>query len=173
MNFSNIKENRIRKKFEKSLSKQSNNRIVSQKEIISVGILTLDNTSSKINLQSEIESTLELKNAKIYSFKKFNKNDEVSFKHFSEKNLSWSGEFNEPTFQSFLEQPFDLLIGYFNEKHLFLEKAVFASKATFKAGFSDVNSKLYELEISTDLENVNQFSSELKKYLKILKKLKN
>ena len=173
MSFSNIKENRIRKKFEKSLSKQLDNRVVSQKEIVTVGILTLDDISSKINLQSEIESILEVRNTKIYSFKKFNKNDEASFKHFSEKNINWSGNFTEPTFQSFLEQPFDLLIGYFNTNHLYLEKAVFHSKATFKVGFSDVNSKLYELEVATELENVNQFSSELKKYLKILKKLKN
>ena len=79
----------------------------------------------------------------------------------------------QPNFQSFLEQPFDLLIGFFNVNNLYLEKAILQSKATFKAGFSGVNSKLYELEISSQLENVQQFSSELKKYLLILKKLKN
>ena len=66
-----------------------------------------------------------------------------------------------------------MLIGYFDHQHLYLEKAVLESKATFKVGFSKVNSKLYELEISTELENIEQFSTELKKYLQILKKLKN
>jgi hypothetical protein len=173
MNLSNLKESRLRKKFDKIVLRLQENRIVSQKEILTVGILTTESVSSKIDIQSEIEAVLGLKNSKIYSFKKFNKSDEVSFKHFSEKDINWKGEFIEPNFQSFLEQPFDLLIGYFNHNHLYLEKAVLESKASFKAGFSEVNSKLYELEISTDLENIQQFSSELKKYLQILKKLKN
>ena len=173
MNLSNLKESRLRKKFDKIVLKLQENRIVSQKEILTFGILTTESVSSKIDVQSEIEAILGLKNSKIYSFKKFNKSDEVSFKHFSEKDINWKGEFIEPTFQSFLEQPFDLLIGYFNHNHLYLEKAVLESKASFKAGFSEVNSKLYELEISTELDNVQQFSSELKKYLQILKKLKN
>ncbi|ARV14731.1 DUF6913 domain-containing protein [Polaribacter sp. SA4-12] len=173
MNLSNLKESRLRKKFDKIVSKLQENRIVSQKEIITVGILTTEAVSSKTDLQSEIEAVLGLKNSKIYSFKKFDKSDEVSFKHFSEKDINWKGKFIEPTFQSFLEQPFDLLIGYFNQHHLYLEKAILDSNAGFKAGFSEVNSKLYELEISTELENVQQFSSELKKYLQILKKLKN
>lgn len=173
MNLSNLKESRLRKKFDKTISKLQDNRVVSQKEIRTVGILTTEAVSSKIDLQSEIETILGLKNSKIFSFKKFNKSDEVSFKHFSEKDINWKGEFKEPTFQSFLEQPFDLLIGYFNHNHLYLEKAILESKAGFKAGFSDVNSKLYELEISIELENVQQFSLELKKYLQILKKLKN
>jgi hypothetical protein len=173
MNLSILKESRLRKKFDKIVSNLQGNRNVSKKEILTVGILTTELISSTIDLQSEIEGVLGLKNSKIYSFKKFHKSDEVSFKHFSEKDINWRGNFIEPTFQSFLEQPFDLLIGYFNKHHLYLEKAVLESKASFKAGFSDVNSKLYELEISTELENVQQFSSELKKYLQILKKLKN
>ena len=99
--------------------------------------------------------------------------DDVSFKHFSEKDINWKGEFVQPNFQSFLDTPFDLLIGYFSESHLYLEIAILKSKAGFKAGFSSVNTKLYDLEILEKIENSNQFFSELKKYLKILKKLKN
>ena len=54
-----------------------------------------------------------------------------------------------------------------------METAILQSNATFKAGFSGVNSDLYELEISGNNEDINQFISELKKYLQILKKLKN
>jgi len=173
MNLSKLKESILRKKFDNTVLKLQDNRIVSQKEILTVGILTTESISSTIDLQSEIETILGLKNSKLQSFKKFNKSDEVSFNYFSEKDVNWRGNFIQPTFQNFLEQPFDLLIGYFKHHHLYLEKAVLESKASFKAGFSDVNSKLYELEISTELENSQQFSSELKKYLQILKKLKN
>ncbi len=171
MSLSSLKESILKKKFDKSLSKISETRAVLQKDIKSVGILTIDEISSKIDLQSKIESILGVRNSKIYSFKKFSKSDEVSFKHFSEKDINWKGNFIQPNFLSFLEQPFDLLIGYFNENNLYLEKAVLNSNATFKVGFSKVNFKLYELEILEKLENIQQFSLELKKYLQILKKL--
>lgn len=173
MNLSSLKKSRLKKKFDKTLLNLDDNRIVSTKEILSIGILTTESVLSKIDLQSEIETVLGLRNSKIYSFKKFDKSNKVSFKFFSEKDLNWKGEFIEPTFQGFLDEPFDLLIGYFNSNHLYLEKAILESKSGFKAGFSGVNSKLYELEISTELENIEQFSTELKKYLQILKKLKN
>ena len=172
MNLSKFKESRVKSKFEKKLSKLLDNRVVSQKEIKTVGILTTDKILKEINLQSEIEAVFQLKNAKIYSFRKFNKTDSASYQHFTEKDVNWKGEFIEPTFQSFLEQPFDLIIGYFDTNHLYLEKAIFQSKATFKAGFSDVNSKLFEIEISEKVENVKPFLLELKKYLQILKKIK-
>ena len=173
MNLSKLKESRLRRKFNKILLKLQDNRAVPQKEILTVGILTSESIISEIGVQSEIETTLALNNSKLYSFKKFNKLDEVSLTCFSEKDVNWRGNFTEPNFKKFLEQPFDLLVGYFNHQHLYLEKAVLESNATFKVGFSNVNSKLYELEISTELENIQQFSSELKKYLQILKKLKN
>lgn len=173
MNLSKLKESILRKKFNDIVLKLQDNRAVPQKEILTVGILTSESISSAIDVQSEIETILGLTNSKLHSFKKFNKSDEFSLKYFSEKDVNWRGNFTEPTFKNFLEQPFDLLIGYFNHQHLYLEKAVLESKATFKVGFSKVNSKLYELEISTEIENIQQFSSELKKYLQILKKLKN
>jgi hypothetical protein len=173
MNLSKLKESRLRKKFNKIVLKLQDSRAVPQKEILTVGILTSEKISSAIDLQSEIETVLALNNSQLYSFKKFNKLDEISLTCFSEKDVNWRGNFTESNFKKFLEQPFDLLVGYFNHQHLYLEKAVLESKATFKVGFSGVNSKLYELEIATEIENIKQFSSELKKYLQILKKLKN
>lgn len=170
--FAKLKQSILEKKFDASLLKFVQNRKTSQKEILSVGILTSEEISSKNDIQKEVETLLNVRNTKIISFRKFNKLDEVSFKHFSEKDINWKGEFTQENLQSFLEQPFDLLIGYFNTNNLYLETAVLQSNATFKVGFSKVNSKLYELEISEDVFNLHQFLSELKKYLIILKKLK-
>ncbi|QNM86039.1 hypothetical protein H9W90_02675 [Polaribacter pectinis] len=170
--FAKLKQSILEKKFDASLLKFVQNRKTSQKEILSVGILTSEEISSKNDIQKEVETLLNVRNTKIISFRKFNKLDEVSFKHFSENDINWKGEFTQENLQSFLEQPFDLLIGYFNTNNLYLETAVLKSNATFKVGFSKVNSKLYELEISEDVSNLHQFLSELKKYLIILKKLK-
>lgn len=169
--FSNLKHSVIKKIFDKSLLKSIENRVVSQREVLSVGVLTTDEISSQFDIQKEIEATLKLRNVKLYSYRKFNKLDEESFKHFSENDINWRGKYTHQNLQSFLEQPFDLLIGYFNANNLYLESAVLQSKSMFKAGFSDVNSQLYELEISEKTENVFQFTSELKRYLQILKKI--
>ncbi|OAD44696.1 DUF6913 domain-containing protein [Polaribacter atrinae] len=173
MNFLKLKEARIKKKFDKNIKQVSEHRIVYQKEIKSVGILTTEIISSKIDLQAKIETVLGVRNVKIYSFKKKDKIKDTSFKYFTQKDINWSGVYIEPSFKSFLDEPFDLLIGYFKEANLYLENAVLQSNATFKAGFSEVNSKLYELEISENTEQVEAFLLELKKYLQILKKLKN
>ena len=169
----NIKESIFKKRFQKSLTNSLENRFVSNDEIVNVGILTTDEISSNFNLQEEIEKILNVKNVKIFSYRKFNKINEASFYHFSENELNWKGEIENQNLQSFLEQPFQLIIGFFNTNNLFLESAVLSSKASFKVGFSNVNSDLYDLEIAEDIKNVHQFTSELKKYLQILKKLKN
>ena len=173
MIFSNLKESSIRKKFDKNIKQLPEGRTVLQNEIKSVAILTTESISSKIALQAIIETDFKVKNVKIYSLKKLDKLEADSFKYFSTKDINWKGIYTEPSFKSFLNEPFNLLIGYFDETNLYLENAVLQSKATFKAGFSGVNSKLYELEISEKTNNVETFSSELKKYLQILKKLKN
>lgn len=66
-----------------------------------------------------------------------------------------------------------MLIGYFNKKNLYLENAVLQSKATFKVGISKVNQKLYDIEIAEVPIKTDKFLLELKKYLRILKKIKN
>ena len=171
--FNKLKQSILKKKFNASLLKFIKNREVSQKEVLSVGILTTDEISSRIEIQKEVEKLLTVRNTKIASFREFNKLDAISYKHFSENDINWKGEFTQQTLQSFLEQPFDLLIGYFNSNNLYLETAVLQSNATFKTGFSGVNSDLYELEIAGNTKDIHQFLSELKKYLQSLKKLKN
>ncbi|QTE22420.1 DUF6913 domain-containing protein [Polaribacter cellanae] len=171
MRFTKLKHNILQTKFDKALQKSTDNRMVSQKKIQSVGILTSEEIFSKLDITSIIEEVLEVRNAKIYSFRPYSKLDEFSYKHFSENDINWKGTFVQENFESFLQQPFDLLIGYFNKPNLYIESAVLQSKATFKVGFSNVNSNLFEIEISEDILHINEFTLELKKYLQIIKKL--
>lgn len=171
--FSKQKYKTLKNKFSKKVLKSAKSRIISDKKIRTVGILTTDEISSKIDLQKEIETILNLKNAKIYSYRNYNKLDTPSYKHFSENDIDWNGDYKELSFLNFLEEPFDLLIGFYNKKNLYLAYATLQSQATFKAGFSGVNSQLFELEISENIENVKEYSLELKKYLQALNKLEN
>jgi acetolactate synthase small subunit len=56
---------------------------------------------------------------------------------------------------------------------LFLESSVLQSNALFKVGISDVNQELYDIEIAETPIKTESFFLELKKYLTILRKLKN
>lgn len=171
MIFQGLKEAILKKNLNKLLSQNEINRVSSLKKIQTVGIIASEEIASKFKLQEQLELVLGLKNTKIYIFRVFSKKDEPSYQHFTNKEINFSGQFTETSFKSFLEEPLDLLIGYFNENNVFLESAVRQSKAQFKVGFSETNSKLYEIEISEKIENVKGFTSELKKYLQIIKKL--
>ncbi|MDB4048327.1 hypothetical protein N9494_03555 [Polaribacter sp.] len=171
MMFQGFKETVLKKKLNQLLSLTDNGRTPSLEKIKSIAIISTEDISSEIDLQKEIEIILEARNIKIYSLRKFNKSDGFSYKHFTKKNVNWKGQFTEDSFKCFLEEPFDLLIGYFNKNNLYLERAILESKAQFKVGFAGVNSKLYEIEISEKIQNITGFTSELKRYLQILKKL--
>jgi len=173
MNFSKLKESILRKKFQKTLINLPEVSPVSMSVIKTVGILTTDEISSNIDFKKEIELVFGLRHSKIYSFRKFDKNDSISYKHFSEKDINWQGDFVQQNIKVFLEEPFDLLIGFFESNHLYLEKAVMFSAASFKVGISGVNPKLYSLEISETTYQIQSFLRELKRYLEILKKVKN
>lgn len=171
MIFQAIKKTLLNKKLDTLLSQSDGGKTIPMHKIRSVGILTTEEISSEIDLKQEIETILKVRNARMFSLRKFSKIDEFSHKHFTEKDINWRGKFTHNSFQIFLEEPLDLLIGYFNTSDVFLESAVLQSKAQLKVGFTGANSKLYEIEILEKTANVTAFSSELKRYLQIIKKL--
>ena len=129
--------------------------------------------SNWLQLEEEIKKTLGLENVKILTFLDYDKKNHTINSYFTEKDIDWNGAIQKADFRDFLNEPFDLLIGYFDTKNIFLELAVLKSKATFKVGFSDVNQRLYDMEIAEIPSKIDNFLIELKKYLVILKKMKN
>lgn len=87
------------------------------------------------------------------------------------KEFTWRGEIQNQNAQEFLDFPFDVLIGYYKGKHEFLGAMVAQSKAKFKIGFSGADERLFDLLLTVDLQNPEAFKSEVKKYLRILKKI--
>ncbi|MFY0629335.1 MAG: hypothetical protein JXR05_03075 [Flavobacteriaceae bacterium] len=148
-----------------------NVRVASNEEIHSVGILTKDELFNELILQELVTEKLALRNPKIYSYRKYNKNDEKSYKHFSENDFNWKGDVVDSSLMNFVEQPFDLLICLFSKKHSYLEYATLLSKARFKVGLANIDENLFDLEISVEPDQVNDFLEEAKKYLSILGKL--
>lgn len=87
------------------------------------------------------------------------------------KEFSWRGEISSQNANEFLEFPFDVLIGFYQGDHKFVEAMVAKSAAKFKIGFREMDERLYDLLLGVDPQNINLFKSELKKYLEILKKI--
>jgi hypothetical protein len=168
-----LKRSFIKKRFHKLLLEKEENRVVSNGEVYTVAILISSELSKWIQIQDEAERILDLGNMRTYRYRPFSRNHVRSYKFFTEKDFNWRGEPKKGSFKSFLDEPFDLLIGYFNKNNLYLENAVLRSNAKFKVGFAKVNQSLYDLEIAEYPTKVEVFLSELKKYLVILKKLKN
>jgi len=167
-----LKEQSLYKNFQKKLLKIPDARTPISKEIHSVAIITTASLSVELDIVNEIKSNIKsVRNVHIYAFRKFKKSDSISYKHFTEKDFGWSGEVKDPSLDVFLESPFDLLIGYFNEKNLYLEFSVLKSAATFKIGFAKVNDKLYDLVVNEHPGNIDSFVKVIKKYLELLHKI--
>lgn len=147
--------------------------MISKNEIHSVGVISSQKISNWIDIEQEVIKILGVENVKYMSYIDVDKKNSSLLHHFSEKDYNWRGGITNPEFKKFLDEPFDLLIGYFNKKNLFIENAVLQSNATFKVGISKVNQSLYDMEIGEIPGNIDNFLLELKKYLIILKKIKN
>jgi len=155
------------------LIENEKSRVVSLNEIKTVGVITSQSILKWTNIQEEVEKILKLENVKFFSFLDVDKKYKSPLNHFSDKSFNWQGNIQQTELLEFLEEPFDMLIGYFNVKNIFIESAVLHSKATFKVGISGVNQQLYDIEIAEIPSNIDSFLIELKKYLILLNKIKN
>jgi len=165
-----LKNHYLKKKIDQFSKTKSSSANGSAQKIKRVGIITSDNFFNKYEFSEILIKKLQLRNPKVYSYRKFSKDHKKSYKHFSEKDFNWKGHVLDSSFQSFLEEPFDLLICYYPKKNIFLEYAEASSQATFKVGFSDANTGFFNLDIACDEDQVDLFFEEMKKYLKILHK---
>ena len=97
--FQGFKETVLKKKLNQLLSQTDNRRTLSLEKIKSIAIISTEDISSEMDLQKEIEIILESRNIRIYSLRKYNKSDEFSYKHFTKKNVNWTGQFTEESFK--------------------------------------------------------------------------
>ncbi len=167
-----IKEHYLQKKLLRDLKNLPGSKFPNTTKIHSVGILTTNELSYAYNLVQKINEALPtVRNVHIYSYREFKKSNEISYQHFSSEAINWKGKITDASFESFIENPFDLLIGYFNEKQLYLEFAALKSEAAFKIGFSGVNDQIFDLLIHETPSKVDSFNAEACKYLTLLGKI--
>lgn len=147
---------------------------VLETSIEKIGILIDENYFfDKEKLVREIVSNgLKKENITLLSYKsKINKNETLTNPTFSDKDMSWKGDFVSQEVSSFKQTPFDLLISYYDIEKAPLLLITNGSKALFKVGFSTIDRRLNHLMINTNAENYKVFVHELFRYLKILNKI--
>ena len=172
MSLGNFKNRFVQRAYEKELKLSPNSRTPNANKIFTVGVLTSDEYSSYFNIVENIQEVLgAVRNVHMYSYRKFDNSDEKSYKHFTAKDFNWRARVIDASLETFLETPFDLLIGYFDDTQLYLELATLRSKAMFKVGFSGVNDRLFDLVIAEKPENILSFNNEIHKYLGLLQKI--
>ncbi len=125
-------------------------------EIIANGI-------SKNNLKVALYSD-KLKEGQIYSKPYYSA-------IYSAKDLNWKAEITEANVNLFLDEKFDLFINYYAIENPILLLSTLKSKAKFKVGFSEIDSKFNDFIIKSDYKDYKIFTNELFKYLKILNKI--
>lgn len=90
---------------------------------------------------------------------------------FSPKDFGWKGKINSIDLQTFIDTEFDVLISFYQEKHMELNLITAVSKANFKVGLSNHDQRLYDLIIDLKVSQFSIFKKELTKYLTVLNKL--
>ncbi|WP_062623128.1 DUF6913 domain-containing protein [Aequorivita aquimaris] len=118
------------------------------------------------------ELGLQRKDVKLFTFVETRRKiPSLRQNQITNKEFTWRGEIHNQNAQEFLDFPFDVLIGYYKGTHEFLGAMVAQSQAKFKIGFNYSDERLFDLLLNVDLQKPEIFKSEVKKYLKILKKI--
>lgn len=90
---------------------------------------------------------------------------------FSPKDFGWKDGIKNPELEAFLNQEFDVLISYYTNDSLDLKIATARSKAQFKIGILQTDTRLNDLIIKTNINEFDVFKNEVFKYLTILNKI--
>lgn len=119
-----------------------------------------------------VEFKLLPKDVKVFTFIEVKKKlPSLLQNQVQSKDFNWKGEMHNQNASEFLDKDFDVLVGYYEGKHEFLDAMISQSNAKFKVGFAGGDKRLFDLLISVKPNEIGTFKLELKKYLAILKKL--
>ncbi|MEM1137126.1 MAG: hypothetical protein AAGI07_14910 [Bacteroidota bacterium] len=90
---------------------------------------------------------------------------------FTKKDFGWSGKIMNQTLMQFINEPFDVLVGYYNKNVLEMNQITAMSKANLKVGVHSHDERLFDIILNLSVIRFDVFKKEFKKYLNILNKL--
>ncbi|MFV0248988.1 MAG: DUF6913 domain-containing protein [Tenacibaculum sp.] len=90
---------------------------------------------------------------------------------FSEKDIGFKASLKSHNLNKFVKYSFDLLINYTKESNIFINIITLQSQAKLKAGFAQIDDRLFDIVVYDSTFNEAILNQELKKYLVILNKI--
>lgn len=111
-------------------------------------------------------------NITIFGYKTFEKKaPSMRQNQITSKDFSWAGNITNSLANDFLNISFDVLVGFYKGRHMYLDLLVSESAAKFKVGALGADDRLYDLIISIPPQQQELYIKELKKYLTVLNKI--
>ncbi|MCF6308390.1 MAG: hypothetical protein L3J09_10580 [Flavobacteriaceae bacterium] len=167
-----FQKKRIQNKIELNLK----NRDISNlnDSVVTMGYLVDEDMFQNFEKLFEVSKEMGLKdkNVKIFTFMNVKKKlPSLRQNQINNKEFSWKGIIQNQNANEFLELPFDILIGFYQEKNDYLDLMMTKSKAKFKVGFEGGDCRVSDLIIDVDPLKTNDFKRELIKYLRVLNKI--
>lgn len=170
--FDKLKRRSLRKLTERNLANRDLSKLNSP--LKTLGFLVDELQFQDLDVFYDFYEELHLipKDVKVFSFIEVKKKlPSLRQNQVQCKDFNWKGEMHNQNASEFLDTEFDVLVGYYKGKNEFLDALMAQSKARFKVGFAGSESRLFDLLIDVKPSNIEIFKAELKKYLKVLKKI--
>lgn len=168
---SKFKEKSIQKVYnkliDKNVYKSSNNQ-----KITSIAIL-LDNETLINVIKANLVNKLPFKKEQItvFTYKQSVKKEEKSNSVFSDGDFGFKASLKSDNLKDFVKKDFDLLINYTKSSNLYTNMVTLLSQSKLKAGFTEIDNRLFDIVVSDNTFNEAVLNQELKKYLTILNKI--
>ena len=164
-----LKERFLIRQFQRDLRLYKRNNIPSLRKVDSVVVLTTASLYAKFDFVEQVTRTFEtVKKVSVLIFGKAPQEIDAYAHYFSEKDFSWNGRIKSSDLTSFLDTSYDVLIGYYPTKQLYLEYVTLALKSCFKIGFSEINNHLFDLMINESPQKVKEYMKTINTYVGIL-----
>jgi len=168
---STLKSKSIQKEYDKLIAKQGKKSHKSS-QVKKVAIL-LDNETLVNVVLANLANNFPFKkeDVAVLVFREYSKKDEPSPQFFTEKDLGFKASLKSDNLKDFVKNDYDLLINYTKTSNLLTNVITLLSQADLKAGFAEIDNRLYDIVVSDEGFNEAVLNQELKKYLTILNKI--
>ncbi|PKH51502.1 hypothetical protein CXF68_12760 [Tenacibaculum sp. Bg11-29] len=166
-----LKQRSIEKIYNKTIDKKVNKNHNLNK--VQKVLILLDNESLENVMIANLVNVLSFKKESIdvLVYKEFLKKEDISPLFFTKKDIGLNASLKSDNLKNFVRNDYDLLINYIKTPNLYTNMITLLSKANLKAGFADIDDRLYDIVVADEGLNEAVLNKELKKYLTILNKI--